>query len=287
MPQYARPSSDLLNSVWTPLSGENLWQDIDEETVVNADADYVWSRSGSSNVDTFVVKVDGISNWPEEGVLKLKVRLRKDGEDDKQVTVRLLQAGAEIARRVIESPPTGFYTFVFELTSEERRRIFRYSQLQVEVRAGVNACDAIPPSTSSQNPVEVTTSDCGCAQNSGSFTSGHYPFLFYDNGIWRWYGFSTNCVVDPGSQELGHLAVTVACRPDGDWDVAANAYVFAPDRVPTPGPVIVLATATVPKDQLVVQGDKFTGSATLDFHNHPADPTVVNCKMSITWKAIA
>jgi hypothetical protein len=73
MSQYSRPNADVFNNTWTPFTGEELWEDLDEE--IASDEEYVSSRS-TDVVDTFIVNMNGLGGRPETGDLTLTTRER-------------------------------------------------------------------------------------------------------------------------------------------------------------------------------------------------------------------
>jgi hypothetical protein len=120
---FYRPDGDVVDGLWLPSTGSDLYATIDED--VPSDTDYNYTKVAS----TFEVSLSNQSDPTTSIGHKIRYRIR----GTRTIIVRLKQGATNIASWTHSSPPSSFTTFEQVLTTIEADSITDYSDLRVEI----------------------------------------------------------------------------------------------------------------------------------------------------------
>ena len=197
MAQISRPLSDVSKLDWGPDQIALVLR----KQIPN-DATFAYSVANPEGA-AFEVALDPLS-WPQSGLQRLQVRLRKTDAGSTSVVVILLQGNRVIAYRIIQ-PNQTFTTHTIDLTDAEKNAILDYTDLRVRVVAGqaitldCEQCDTAAMQfifglsgiegdqgccIGMNHPVVLTYND-NCDWRGPSFeTCGNLWILSYKDGMW-------------------------------------------------------------------------------------------------------
>jgi hypothetical protein len=167
MSQNSRPTEDISNSGWTPMTG--YYRMINEATPDDAASVVV---SGLNPQGSFFEVLLADLAWPDNrvsNIYTLTVRLQKTGSDNVPVTIALVQ-GITIIGATVVQPTTAFGNYGFQLTPAQIQAITNYTDLRLRVTAGITT----------QN-CPFCQSNSACSSYLASF-SGFTGSLSYLNG---------------------------------------------------------------------------------------------------------
>jgi hypothetical protein len=209
MGQVARPILDDFTGGWSPVPLSPHLNGVGPD-----DGDPVASSINPQG-DPFEVKLGPLA-WPWPGTETLTVRLRKTSSDPATATIVLLQGSGVIASAVVQ-PTTGWQNYTLTLTDTQVAQISDYTNLHVEVIAGLPVVSCCP------NPLPALlhavlsngTGACSCLD-------GLNVVLTWDPTIRRWGSVPYAVCGHSAQLQLAcigttwHLNSTGACAFHGD-----------------------------------------------------------------------
>ena len=225
MTQTARPTAeDISTGLWTPTP---IYAQING---LSGGPGFVKS-SDNPQVDTFEVPLTGVA-FPGPGPQTLNVSLK--GDPSLSGWFSLIQSGAPIAMRVIDSLSDGYVNYFLQLTDSQAGQITDYTKLSVRVsvsgKISVSCCPhPIPPVLKA-----TVASLSGCDSMFSSYV------LTYDQFFCGVPGPCWTTRNVPCSGHPTNIIISVACISGNwkllSWDAAGGIYPPYPDPVATCDP---------------------------------------------------
>jgi hypothetical protein len=207
MPQVALPRSDIFDNGWTPTP---VYSQLDAGSPVTS--------STNPQGDSFEVKLDALA-YPDSGPQTLTVRLQATGSPPfPNVTILLLQGTRVIAYQIVQ-PTAAFADYTITLSADESRWITDYTDLRVEVRAGLaltTGCSQLPNGAAQSfilYPTGITPNLCPACDELNRLA-----LLTYVSGcLWR---------QDPQEVVCGSLLWQLQGMGNGVWQLRNGLVIY-------------------------------------------------------------
>lgn len=157
MTQFARPNSDVSEGNWSPSSGSDLWEMIDEASV--DDADYVSVTHADDTPETFQVGLSSVTDPVASDLHVVTVRASEDsGSSYVNLVVTLKQGATTIASDTFDAMTGSATDYTFTLSSAEADSITNYGALSL-VFVATDQMGMMTPTTT----IYQTFFECGDA----------------------------------------------------------------------------------------------------------------------------